>query len=105
MPTDQLVTAEHILKAVMEYERRGSQRVMSEWEKLEPDLMEFLMESLTRLYHRLTDLGVSGSDARKSHRHAEKTALVCIIALRNAQRELWEKDQDEPPSTPTRPPP
>lgn len=105
MASDRLITAEHILKAVMEYDRRGSRRVLSEWEKLEPDMAEFLMESLTRLYHRLTDLGLAGSDARKVLRRAEKSALVCVIAQRNAHRELWERDQGEPPSSPTDAPP
>ena len=35
---------------------------------------------------------MSGSDVRKFHRRAEKIALVCLLALRSAHRELWDKD-------------
>ena len=43
MPTDQLVTAGHVLKAVMELDRRGATSVLSDLEKLEPDLAEYLL--------------------------------------------------------------
>jgi len=101
MASDRLVTAAHVLKAVMEYDRRGSTAVLSELETLEPDMTEYLLETQTRLYHRLTHLGLSGSDARKIHRHAEKTTVVCILALRNAHRDLWRDDAapvEDPPS-------
>lgn len=101
MASDRLVTPEHVLKAVMEHERRGSMKLISELEKLEPDLIEHLLEGLTRVYHRLTDLGLTGSDARKAFRLAEKTALVCIIALRNAHRDLWDPDPGDRPPDPT----
>lgn len=101
MPTDQLVTAAHVLKAVMELDRRGSTKVMSDLESLEPDLVEYLLESLTRLHHQLTSLGFSGNDTRKIYRPTEKTTLVCIMALRNAHRDLWENDSTESSPEPT----
>jgi hypothetical protein len=104
MASDRLVTPEHVLKAVMEYERRGSIQLVRELEKLEPDLMEYLLESLTRLYHQLTGTGLTGREARKVHHLAEKTALVCLIALRNAQRDLWGSGADDPPRDPADPP-
>jgi hypothetical protein len=107
MPTDQLVTTDHVLKAVMELDRRGSTKVLSELEKLEPDMVEYLLETLTRLYHQLTDLGLSGKEARKVYHRAEKTALVCVMSLRKAHYELWQRDHgdDEPPSAEDSPPP
>jgi hypothetical protein len=92
MPTDQLVTADHVLKAVMELDRRGSTKVLSELEKLEPDLIEYVLESLTRLHHQLTDLGLTGKEARKAYRRAERTALVCVMALGKAHHDLWQRD-------------
>jgi hypothetical protein len=92
MSSDRLVTPDHLLKAVMEYERRGSKRLLPELEKLEPDLVEYLLESLTRLYH---SLGLCGTDARKAYRQAEKTAVVCILALRKAHHDLWRTDHCE----------
>ena len=99
MASDRLVTSQHVLKAVMEHERRGATRILAELEKLEPDLLEYLLESQTRLYHWLTHLGLSGADARKIHRHAEKTAVVCIMALRNAHHDLWKQDPAAPEQT------
>jgi hypothetical protein len=97
MASDRLVTPEHILRAVMEHERRGSM-MLPELEKLEPDLAEFLLERSTTLFHQLAEMGLSGRDVRKLHRQAEKTLLVCVMPLRNAHRDLWEKDLPEPPA-------
>ena len=98
MASDRLVTPSHVLRAMMEYQRCGRTKLLSELEKLEPDLMEYLLENLSRLYHDLTHVGLSQRDARRLHRHAEKMAVVCIVALRNAHRELWEADPpDSPP--------
>ena len=110
MASDRLVTPQHVLQAVMEYERRGGTKLLSELEKLEPDLSEYLLEESSRLYHDLMHMGLSGREARKAHRCAKKTALVCILALRNAHRELWDKDSEEPDpdpanDTPAPPPP
>jgi hypothetical protein len=106
MASDQIVTAAHVLSAVMEYERRGSTAVLSELETLEVDLLEYLLESLTRLHHQLTSLGLSGSDARKLYHRAEKTAVICIMALRHAHRDLWDGDAPAPPTdTPPSPSP
>lgn len=105
MASDRLVTHQHLLKAVMEYERRGSTVVLSELESLEPDLTEVLLEGLTQLFHQLTKLGVSGRDAREAYRRSEKTTVVCIMALRKAHHDLWQRDHvhPEPPAPDTAP--
>jgi hypothetical protein len=97
MPTDQLVTAEHVLNAVMQLERRGATKELSELETLEPSLAEYVLEGLTRLHHKLADLGLSAQDVRKLYRQTEKLLLVSILALRHAQRDLWD-DSPEPPA-------
>ena len=96
MSSDRLVTAQHVLRSVMELRRRGSRRVLSELEALEPDLAEHLLEGLTELYHRLLRAGLSGEQARRIHRRAEAVALVCLLALRKAHHDLWRRD----PATP-----
>jgi len=96
MSSDRLVTAQHVLRSVMELRRRGSRRVLSELESLEPDLAEHLLEGLTELYHRLLRAGLSGEQARRAHRRAEAIALVCLLALRKAHHDLWRQD----PATP-----
>jgi hypothetical protein len=100
MASDRLVTPEHVLKALMELDRRGSTKILSELEKLEPDLVEHLLEDLTRLFHRLTDHGLSGADARKIYHRAEKTVLVCIMALRTAYRRLLDDQAGAPEPNP-----
>lgn len=102
MASDRLVTSQHVLKAVMELERRGSAKMLSDLEALEPDLTEYLLETLSRLHHGLTRLGLSDCDTRKLYRRAEKAALVCITALRTAHHDLWQRDhgEAEPPPDP-----
>ena len=103
MASDRLVTGQHVLKAMMELDRRGSTKVLSDLELLEPDLTEFLLESLSRLHHGLTKLGLSDADTRRAYRRAEKTALVCIMAIRKAHHDLWRLDhgEGEPPPEPS----
>jgi hypothetical protein len=105
MASDQLVTAAHVLSAVMEYDRRGSTSMIADLERLEPDMVEYLLETLTRLHHNLTDLGLSSRDARRLYHRAEKTAVICIMALRHAHRDLWERDGDTPTAPTDTPPP
>lgn len=101
MATDRLVTSKHVLKAVTELERRRSREVLSEWERLEPDLMEFVLERLTDFYHELLDAGLSGMRARRLYRQGEMILMVSLIALRRAQREAW---VDDPPESDSAPP-
>lgn len=89
MASDRLVTPGHVLKSVMELERRTSRRVLSEWERLEPDLTEWVLEALTALYHGLVDVGLSRAESRKLYRQAETIVLASLMALRRAQREQW----------------
>ena len=98
--------ARHVLKAATEYERQGSRRVLPELEALEPDLAEFLLEKLTRLYHQLAQLGFPDADARRAYRLAKKTAVVCVMAQRQAHRDLWGWDEGglPPPEEPPGPP-
>lgn len=92
MPSDQLVSARHVLQAAMELQRRRSRRVLSELEKLEPDLAEYVLENLTQLHHELVRHGLSGREARRVYRLAESTVLVSLVALRRAYRSLLGED-------------
>ena len=103
MASDRIVTAQHVLKAVMELERRGANRLLPEWERLEPDLTEYILESLTTLNHKLVGAGLSGAQALKLYRRAETTVLVSIMALQRAQRDLWGGNDEEPTSNPQPP--
>ena len=52
-------------------------------------------------------VGLSGTDARKIYRRAEKISLVCIMALRKAHHDLWQQTNDtgDTPSSDTPSPP
>lgn len=110
MSSDRIVTPQHVLASVMELQRRGSRRVLSDLESLEPDLTEHLLEGLTQLYHMLLRVGASGKEARRIYRQAESTALVCLMALRKGHADLWgstssppqaDAAPDPPPSPPS----
>ena len=103
MASDRIVTAQHVLHSVMELQRRGSRPIMSELESLEPDLMEYILESLTQLHHKLADAGLAGSEVRKLYRRAETIVLVGVMALRKAHRDLWENDLTAPAADPIEP--
>jgi hypothetical protein len=90
------VTAQHVLRSVRELQRRGSTPVLSELEQLEPDLIEHLLEGLTQVHRKLADFGLSGQQTRKVYRLAESTALVCLMALRQAHHDLWAQDVSDP---------
>lgn len=96
MASDGIVSPKHVLHAVMELQRRGSTPVLSDLEKLEPDLMEYLLEGLTQLHHALARSGLSAKQLRRLYRHAESLSLVCIMALRGAHRELWQGAEPDP---------
>jgi len=102
MASDQLITAKQILQATQELQRRHSPNVLSELEKLEPDLAEYVIENLTQLHHQLIQQGLSGRQARRIYRFAESTLLVSLMALRMGYRELLGDTQggDENPQSP-----
>jgi hypothetical protein len=108
MASDRIVTARHILQSLRELQQRGSKDVLSELEKLEPDLMEHLLESLTQMHSRLANSRISFKAALRAYRQAEATTLVCIMALRRAYQDLWGEDEaamEEPwPEHPEDPP-
>jgi hypothetical protein len=86
-PSDQLVTARHVLRATQEIHRRRARAVLSELEALEPDLAEYAIENLSQLHHDLVGGGLSGRDARRAYRLAEATLLVSLMALRQGYRD------------------
>src|SRR4051794_35079978 len=103
MASDRLVTSQHVLKAVLELQRRGSQKMIPELEALEPDLVEYMIESLCQLHHKLMGAGLSGVQSRKLYRQAETIVLVSVTALRNAHRDLWQDSFVVPATKPSAP--
>ncbi|MGD0140167.1 MAG: hypothetical protein ABSD28_14940 [Tepidisphaeraceae bacterium] len=98
---DRLVDAKAILEALSELKRRGNKTVMAELESIEPELAGYAMEELGLIYQALSRTGARTGELRRLYRQIESLVLVAILALRHAQRRLWE-DEDSPPSIPPR---
>ena len=97
MAFDQVVSAQDVLRAVMELRRRGVQSMMEELEKLEPDLTEFCLEELGLVHQQLLDLGAKPRQVRRLAHRIESMALVLVTALRRGQLRLWEVEAAEGP--------
>jgi hypothetical protein len=50
-------------------------------------------------------VGLSARDVRKLYRKAEKTAVICIMALRHAHHDLWRREAGLDETSPQTPPP
>lgn len=62
----------------------GVRRAMRQLERQEPDLAEYLMETLTRLYGRLEGACGSRRSAGSVHRQAVLLVLICTEAVRRS---------------------
>jgi hypothetical protein len=96
MPSDQQVGARHVLQSLMKLKRQGLNRAMAELEQLEPDLAGYLMEELSLVQQKLLELGAPAGRTRWLVRRVESTALVCVLALREAHYDLWRRDVHGP---------
>ena len=95
MPTDQQVTAQAVLRAVTQLQRQGPDPAMRHLEQTEPDLAEYVMETLGTIHHRLLALGASTQKTQRLHRQIQSLVLVCIQSLRHAHHELLRERMGE----------
>ena len=91
MATDQQVTARTVLEAQLELERRGAATLMQHLEKTEPELANFVLETLSLIYTKLSNLGGPPRKTKRAFRSVQTLLLVSIESLRRAHLELWEK--------------
>jgi len=91
MATDQQVTARMVLEAQLELERRGAAACMQHLEKTEPELANSVLESLSLIYTKLSNLGGPPQKTKQAFRSVQTLVLVSIEALRRGHLELWEK--------------
>jgi hypothetical protein len=100
--SDRLVDPKAILEALSQLKRRGNKTVMAELESIEPKLAGHVMEELSLIYQNLSRTGARTKQFRDLNRQIESLVLISILALRNAQIQLWDDDQeDQPPSPPS----
>ncbi len=92
MASDQVVSAQDVLQALMQIRRVGTSAATEELEKQEPDLTEFLLEELSSIHHQILKLAVKASRERRLVRRIETLSLVLVTSLRNARLRLWKED-------------
>ena len=92
MPSDQTVTAKAVLAAVIEIRRHGTRPALEHLEQVEPDLSEYLMESLSEIHQKLRKLHSPAAQVQRLYRDVESLTLVCIVALRRGHHDLWRQD-------------
>ena len=92
MASDQVVTAQDVLRSLIELRRLGSQRVLQDLEQQEGDLVEFLLEELSGVHQDILALGGKPGRSRRLVQRVESMALVLVTALRQAQLRLWRQD-------------
>ncbi len=95
--SDQQVTASVVLETLLEVQRIGPARAMQRLEQVEPDLMEFLLEDLSQLHHRLLDLGGPAKKSRRIFHQVERLALVCVESMRKGHFRLWQASVEDTP--------
>ena len=91
MATDQQVTARMVLEAQLELERRGAGALMQHLEKTEPELANFVLETLSLIYTKISNLGGPSHKTKRAFRSVQTLLLVSIEALRRGHLNLWEK--------------
>src|SRR5690242_9786877 len=96
MASDQQVTAQLVLKTLMEVKRRGSMALIQDLERVEPDLTEYLLESLTALHQKLLAVGATHKQSQRLYLEVQTLAIVCITSLRKAHFQLWQQTARDP---------
>jgi hypothetical protein len=78
----------------MQLRRLGSQRILEDLEKQEPDLMEFLLEEYSAIHQSLSKLGTPPKPLRRVTGRIEAMALVLVMSLRHSPLRLWQQEQE-----------
>jgi hypothetical protein len=89
MASDQQVSAQAVLRAVMRLRRQGTDQTMQELEKVEPDLASFVMEEFSLLYRDVLALGGPPKRSRRLQRRLEELVLAVVTSMREAHYQLW----------------
>src|SRR5689334_18503638 len=92
MASDQQVGSQIILKSLMEMKRVSAWRLIEQLERVEPDLTEYMLESLSAYHQRLLEVGVSHKQTRRLYHDVQNMLVVCVTALRNAYYQLWREN-------------
>jgi hypothetical protein len=94
--SDGIVHARTVLDCVLQLQRQGTQHAMLRLEQTEPDLANYLFETLSAIHQSLLELHAPASKAQRAYRQIELMSLVCIEALSRSHAELWQEQIDQP---------
>jgi hypothetical protein len=89
MPSDKLITGKMILDAVLQLQREGSSPTLSHLEATEPELLNYLCESLSQLHGQLDRISSSGRKAQNLFRQIEHIILIALLAQRRGYQQLF----------------
>jgi hypothetical protein len=92
MASDQTVSRD-ILRAILEQRRIGNGAAIELLERVEPDLVEFVMEELGQIHKRLLESGASAKHTQRLFRRIETLAVVAVLALRQGHARLWQHEE------------
>jgi hypothetical protein len=90
MASDQQVSARAVLRALTRLRRQGTEQVLLELEKVEPDLANFVMEEFSLLHRDVLALGGPPKRSRRLQRRLEEVVLTCVTTMREAHHQLWQ---------------
>jgi hypothetical protein len=88
MPSDKLITSQMILDAVLQLQREGPSPTLTFLESTEPELLNYLCESLSQFHGQLDRQCSSGKSAQRLLRQAEQIVLVALLAQRRGYLQL-----------------
>jgi hypothetical protein len=78
--SDAVVCAKYVLDAIVRLRRLGRDRVTSELEALEPELLEYALEELTAMHAAMADLGLRARDVRRLTPPMQYHHIVTLFA-------------------------
>lgn len=75
------VPAKAVLRATLDFQRLGADELLCRLEIHEPELAEYVLETLSALHHGLLDLRAKAKPTRRAFKLAERLVLVSILAV------------------------
>jgi hypothetical protein len=87
--SDGIVRPRTVLDCVLHLQHHGTTLAIQLLEQTEPELANYLLETLTAIHQSLGNLQAPAAQTRRVYRQIKVMTLVCIEALRRSHSELW----------------
>ena len=95
--SDGILRPRTVLDCVLHLQHHGTTLAMQQLEQTEPELANYLLETLTAIHQNLGNLHAPAAKTRTVYRQVEVMTLVCIDALRRSHAELWQQQIEGSP--------